>query len=179
VLLRHLIMTASNAVGDDFVGLAMRRSMLRAAGATVASTATVRGGTFFGRPWNLTIGERSLLNRSCFLDLGAPVVLEANVVVGHGTALCTTTHQLGPADFRCGPPTRGPIVLERGCWLGANVTVLPGVRVGPGAVVAAGAVVTKDVPANVVVAGVPARVVRRLDGDEVHSPDVDPASCDA
>jgi acetyltransferase-like isoleucine patch superfamily enzyme len=55
-----------------------------------------------------------------------------------------------------------PVHLERNCWLGANVTILPGITVGENAIVGAGAVVTKDVPANTVVVGNPARIIRKL-----------------
>ena len=56
-----------------------------------------------------------------------------------------------------------PIIIEDKAWLGSNVTVLPGVRIGEGAVVAAGAVVTKDVASNTVVAGVPAKFIKKID----------------
>lgn len=55
-----------------------------------------------------------------------------------------------------------PVHLERNCWLGANVTILPGITVGENSIVGASAVVTKDVPANTVVVGNPARVIRKL-----------------
>ena len=59
-----------------------------------------------------------------------------------------------------------PVHIEENAWLGANATILPGVTVGKNAIVAAGAVVTKDVPANTIVAGIPARVIKHLDEEE-------------
>ena len=56
-----------------------------------------------------------------------------------------------------------PIYIEDKAWLGSNVTILPGIRIGEGAIVAAGAVVTKDVPAGSVVGGVPAKVIKKID----------------
>jgi galactoside O-acetyltransferase len=75
-----------------------------------------------------------------------------------------TSHQhtfgRGDADIRDQPTAFEPVVVERDVWIGANATILPGVRVGRGAVVGAGAVVTRDVEPGSVVMGVPARVVR-------------------
>ena len=58
-----------------------------------------------------------------------------------------------------------PIHIEKNVWLGANVRVLPGVTIGEGSIIAAGAVVTKDVPANMIAAGVPAKVIRKIKKD--------------
>ena len=55
-----------------------------------------------------------------------------------------------------------PVLIDKNAWLGANSTILPGVTVGKNAVIAAGAVVTKDVPANTVVAGVPAKIIKKI-----------------
>ena len=71
------------------------------------------------------------------------------------------------ADLRSGKRKFGPIEIGNGAWLASRVVVLPGVRIGAGAIVASGSVVTRDVPDNTLVVGVPARVVRHLsvDGD--------------
>jgi acetyltransferase-like isoleucine patch superfamily enzyme len=77
--------------------------------------------------------------------------------------LLTGGHVIGPPGRRAAELTCEPIVVGTGAWLGARVTVLPGVTIGDGAVVAAGAVVTRDVAPHTVVAGVPARHLNDLD----------------
>jgi acetyltransferase-like isoleucine patch superfamily enzyme len=75
--------------------------------------------------------------------------------------LVTINHPLDPANRRS--THCAPIVINRGAWLGAAVTVMPGVTIGENAVVAANAVVTSDVPNDTVVGGIPARVIKRID----------------
>jgi maltose O-acetyltransferase len=159
----HLVNTISNTAGDDIIGRVLRRSILRTAGAAVPRSTHLHGATYFSRPAHLRTGERCLINRGCYLDLHGTITLGDDVVVGHGAAVITSRHEFGPAQRRAGTVTGTAVVVESGAWLGANVTILPGITVGSGAVVAAGAVVTGDVAANTVVAGVPAQVVRRLD----------------
>lgn len=112
--------------------------------------------TDFGR--HTTIGERVFINRDCFfVDLGG-ITLEEDVLLGPRVTLISVNHNEDPAHRR--DLVLRAVRIGRGAWLGANVTVLPGVTIGPGAIVGAGAVVTKDVPANTIVAGVPAKVIR-------------------
>ncbi|WP_363267130.1 DapH/DapD/GlmU-related protein [Cellulomonas sp.] len=110
----------------------------------------------FGK--NLTFGEDVFVNMGCrFQDAGG-ITLGDGTLVGHGTTIVTLNHAVDPA--RRADMVAAPVVIGREVWLGAAVTVVPGVTIGDGAIVGAGAVVTKDVPANSVVAGVAARVVR-------------------
>jgi len=158
----HLVHLLSNLVGDDWLGRRVRVGLLRGLGARLERGVSLHGGTHVTRPGHLVVGGGTFLNRGCYLDLQAPLTLGRDVTVGHGATFVTTKHAIGPSHRRCGPATAEPIEVGDGAWIGANVTLLPGVTVGPGAVVAAGAVVTSDVPADWMVAGVPARLVRRM-----------------
>jgi maltose O-acetyltransferase len=104
-----------------------------------------------------------LSNRSLHIDLMAPVRIGNHVYMGYDVTLITVDHAISPAAQRCGTLVHGPIEIGDGAWIGSRAMVLPGVRIGRGAVVAAGAIVTKDVAPNTLVAGVTARFVRDLD----------------
>ncbi len=110
----------------------------------------------FGK--NLTLGRGVFINLGCrFQDTGG-ITIGDGALIGHGSTLTTLNHHIDP-DRRA-DMVPAPIRIGRKVWLGAAVTVLPGVTVGDGAIVGAGSVVTKDVPANAIVVGVPAKLIR-------------------
>ena len=110
----------------------------------------------FGK--NLTLGRGVFINLGCrFQDTGG-ITIGDGTLIGHGSTLTTLNHHVDP-DRRA-DMIPAPIRIGRKVWLGAAVTVVPGVTIGDGAIVGAGAVVTKDVPANAIVAGVPAKLIR-------------------
>lgn len=107
---------------------------------------------------NITLGQHVFINSGCrFQDQGG-ITIGDGALIGHNVVLATLNHGLKPEERHDLFPA--PIHIGKNVWLGANVTVLGGVTVGDNVVIAAGAVVTRDVPANTVAAGVPARVVR-------------------
>ncbi|MFV0362360.1 MAG: DapH/DapD/GlmU-related protein [Suipraeoptans sp.] len=111
---------------------------------------------------NITVGKRVFINSGCrFQDQGG-ITIGDDCLIGHNAVLVTLNHGFAPNER--GDLYPSPIVLGNNVWLGANVTVLPGVTVGNNAIIAAGAVVTKDVPANTVVGGVPAKFIKNIDG---------------
>jgi acetyltransferase-like isoleucine patch superfamily enzyme len=89
------------------------------------------------------------------------ITIEDNVLIGPQVKLVTENHPLDPAT-RKGLITK-PILIKRNAWVGAGATILPGVTIGENSVVAAGAVVSKDVPENTVVGGIPAKFLKNVD----------------
>ncbi|WP_296611999.1 sugar O-acetyltransferase [Sphingomonas sp.] len=110
---------------------------------------------------DIRVGRNVFINQNCTIyDLGG-VDIGDDVLIGPNVSIITTGHPLEPSRRRDGV-TAAPIVIERNVWIAAGATIIGGVTVGENSVVAAGAVVTKDVPPNSLVAGVPAKVIRLL-----------------
>lgn len=110
---------------------------------------------------NIHIGKNVFLNSGCrFQDQGG-ITIGDGALIGHNVVLATLNHDNNPNKRADMIPA--PIIIGKNVWIGANATVLPGVTVGDGAIVAAGAVVTKDVPENAVVGGVPAKKIKTID----------------
>lgn len=109
---------------------------------------------------NITVGKNVFINMGCkFQDQGG-IHIGDGALIGHNVVLATLNHALDPN--RRGDMTPASIRIGKNVWIGSNAAVLPGVRVGDGAVVAAGAVVRRDVPPNTVVGGVPAKVLKEI-----------------
>ena len=92
----------------------------------------------------------------------APITIGDNVLLGPNVQLVTATHPLNPVERASGLELAFPITIGNHVWIGAGAIVLPGVTIGDNVVVGAGSVVTKDVPDNQVVAGNPARMIRKV-----------------
>lgn len=114
--------------------------------------------TDFGK--NITVEKNVFINSDCkFQDQGGIYIGEGSLI-GHAVVLATLNHDMDPEKRQQLHPA--PIVIGKRVWIGANAVVTAGVTIGDNAVVAAGAVVTKDVPANAVVGGVPAKLIRYI-----------------
>jgi len=116
-------------------------------------------------PWKVSIGEGTAINRGVRIIPSlavkdAEVIIGNNVALGPDVCLLSAGHDYSRIDL---PDTAASIVIGDNVWIGARTVVLPGVTIGDGAVIGAGAVVTKNVPANAIHAGVPAREIGRRD----------------
>jgi maltose O-acetyltransferase len=120
----------------------------------------------------ITIGEGTFVNYDCvFLD-GAPITIGRHCQLAPQVQILTATHPIDPEPRRLGWEYAEPVTIADNVWLGAGAIVCPGVTIGTGSVVGAGAVVTRDLPSEVVAVGAPARVMRRIgDRDRLTIPD--------
>ncbi len=126
---------------------------------------------FVGKPWAtqltvekgavLEIGDNTFINAGVGIAARHRVSIGANVKIGPRTSILDSTyHQL---DVNDDPSSSRPIVIANNVWIGTRCTILPGVTIGENSVVAAGSIVNKDVPKNVLVAGIPAKIIRELE----------------
>ncbi len=111
---------------------------------------------------NVRVGSGCFLTTPLFLNASAPITIGDNVSIGHHAVIITDSHEYDDPSHRCGPRTARPVTIGRGAWIAACVTILSGVTIGEGSVVGAGSVVTRDVPRNTLVLGVPARIVKKI-----------------
>lgn len=117
-------------------------------------------------PFNINYGKSTTFGKGSFVNFGCTFLALGGITIGEGVFIaphCVLATEYHPED----PETRHtlltmPIVVKKNAWIGASATILAGVTIGENAIVAAGAVVTKDVPDNAVVGGVPAKVIKMI-----------------
>lgn len=129
---------------------------------TVGKVANILPGFHCDYGKNIHVGEDFFANYNVtILDI-APVRIGDSCMIGPNTLTTTVGHPLSAKGRREKKAYGKPVTIGDDVWIGGNSTILPGVSIGNNVVVAAGAVVTKDVPAGCVVAGVPARIIKQL-----------------
>ena len=148
-------------LGSRFVPVAVRARALRLLGMAIGHDVLISPGSWFANR-QVSLGDNCFVNRQCVFDSTAPITIGAGTELAMQVMLITSTHPIGSPDHRAGTPEVRPIVIGDGCWLGARVTVLPGVEIGAGCVIASGATVAADCAPNGLYGGVPARRIRDL-----------------
>lgn len=156
---RRLMTSYQQVPCDDHVGA---RQILVDLLGSVGRDVTVRAPLYVDYGSQITLGDRVFANYGLTALDCAPITIGEDTQIGPHVQLLTPTHPLDPAERRTGVESAAPITIGRNVWIGGGAIVLGGVSVGDNAVIGAGAVVVRDVPADVVVAGNPARVIREL-----------------
>ncbi len=134
-------------------------------GMHVGSNSRIGMGVLIDNPQNIIIGDNCFLNSNIGLYSGAgkaTISIGNNVWIGMDTKFICPTHEIGSSLQRAGTGIYKSISIGSGCWIGANVTILPGVTVGDGCIIAAGAVVAGDCEPNYLYGGVPAKKIKCL-----------------
>lgn len=116
---------------------------------------------------NIELGENVYMNFGCTILDCAKVKIGSNTFIGPNTQIYTPVHPLDAESRRQCLEYAKTVEIGNDCWLGGNVTILPGVRIGNNCVIGAGAVVTKNIPDNSLAVGNPAKIIRRLENANV------------
>ena len=149
------------------ISVRLRPRLYRLIGFNVGKNVTIVRNLLFeidseGSYGNLVLREGSYIGRDCFIGLNAKVELKENASLAPFCEIHVDDHALDDPDRRMGPITSSPVTIGKGAFIGTGAVILGGVTIGDGAVVGAKSVVTKDVPANTLVVGSPAKPVKDL-----------------
>ena len=149
--------------------LALLRELLLHAGANAHFEPTFR--CEFG--FNVSVGDNFYANFDCVMLDGGGITIGDNVLLGPRVGIYTSNHAFDPAERAAGACYAKPVVIGDNTWIGGGVTINQGVTIGEGAIIGSGSVVTRDVPARTIAAGVPARPIRTIaDADRTGYPTV-------
>ena len=172
----NLISKHSVSIGDH-AKLIVKSKWTLGEGATIASHCQISARENTNNPGKFSLGEHSHLLDYCLVDLTGDVSIGDNVAMGPFGIIYSHDHCYTKSKEAAwkSPVETKPVVVHDGVWIGARVTILPGVTIGRKAVIAAGAVVTRDVPSGWVVAGIPARKISIVDRNSSLS---SPNGCD-
>ena len=132
--------------------------LLRAFGAKIGNGARIQGGAKVWQPWRLTIGDNSWIDGGVSLYSVDEIKIGANAVISDGAFICTATHDISSETFEL---KTSPVTIGDSAWVCAKAIVLPGVKVGEGVVVGSGSVATNDIAPWSVVAGNPAKFIKK------------------
>ncbi|MBU5483631.1 sugar O-acetyltransferase [Clostridium sp. MSJ-11] len=113
--------------------------------------------------FNIEWGENSYANFDCLILDGAPVKIGKNVLLAPNVKIFTATHPISPQLRKEGKEYAKPVTIGDNVWIGGGTIINPGVTIGENTVIGSGSVVTKDIPANVVAAGNPCRVIKNIE----------------
>lgn len=131
-------------------------------GAKFGKSVVIYPGVWISPGRNLVVGDHVDLAKDVLITTSGGVSIGDRALIGYRTQIISSNHSIPPIGqpFPISGDEHAPVKIEKDVWIGANCIITPGVTIGEGAVVAGGSVVTKDVPANAIVGGVPAKLIK-------------------
>ncbi|MEQ6074009.1 sugar O-acetyltransferase [Bacillus subtilis] len=155
---RQLIRQYNETPEDDIVRTELLKELLGSVGDQVTILPTFR--CDYG--YHIHIGDHTFVNFDCVILDVCEVRIGRHCLIAPGVHIYTAGHPLDPIERKSGKEFGKPVTIGDQVWIGGRVVINPGVTIGDNAVIASGSVVTKDVPANTVVGGNPARILKQL-----------------
>jgi acetyltransferase-like isoleucine patch superfamily enzyme len=150
------------SITSKIPSVTLRRVIYNLIGMKVPVSSIVQGGLSLTMAHSVTVGAHSIIGQDCLIDARRGVEIGNNVNISTGVSIFTLQHDVQSPMFDV---VGGPVIVEDYAWLSYRCIILPGVRIGKGAVVAAGSVVTKDVDAYTMVGGIPAKKIGERNKD--------------
>jgi acetyltransferase-like isoleucine patch superfamily enzyme len=142
-----------------------RKLFYRLSGVKIGKGSTIHMWANFFEPNGIRIGSDTIIGDHVFLDGRAPLIIGSHVDIASSVMIYNSEHDLESADFSA---KTEPVEIMDYVFIGPRAIILPGVKIGNGAIIAAGAVVTKDVPDFAIVGGVPAKIIGERKNKELH-----------
>jgi len=133
-----------------------RRFFYRLAGIKIGKGSTIHTGARFYEPKNIIIGDDSIIGEGVVLDGRDKIIIGNHVAISSEVMIYNSEHNINDESFKA---VNGPVTVEDYCFIGPRVIILPGIKIGQGAIIGAGAVVTKDIPPYAITGGVPAKII--------------------
>jgi maltose O-acetyltransferase len=158
----HFVLLLTGWLPDNVIFYRLRGWMVRQFLGSCGGNLRIGRNVYLHNPKNIDLGQSVFLAYGCCLIANGEIRIANEVMLGPYCVLAAGNHTRTNKSFRYGPAQCAPVTVGEGTWIGAHSTLTAGVTIGSGAVIAAGAVVTKDIPADVMAAGVPARIVKNL-----------------
>lgn len=170
VALRRQARNQMRLINSD-VDREVRKQLLQETFGGVAGYIYMEPNVHFDYGFNISVGKNFYANFNAVLLDVCPITIGDNCMLAPNVQILTASHPLNPIKRNSGLEDGKPVTIGDNCWIGAGGIILPGVTLGDNVVVAAGAVVTKSYGSNVVLAGNPARVLKKITEDESSLPD--------
>lgn len=157
-LWRDLVL--NGLLGTSLVPMGLRWRLYRLYGIDIDKS-TIAAGVWIGSK-KISIGRGTFINTGCMFSTHSRITIGVDCDLGMRVLIFTGSHEIGGSERRAGQFQSHPVTIGDGAWIGANVSILPGVTIGAGAVIATGAVVAGDCDPNAIYGGVPARKIRDI-----------------
>lgn len=153
-----------NSLASSCPLLSVRMFLYKLVGMKIEKDVRINSHVFFSTS-NIRIGEKSFINRYCQVHdglMGGKLHIGKNCFISFNVVFSLVSHEIGTSKQRAGRRIAGDIIVGDGTWIGCNVTILPNVTIGNGCVIAAGSLINKNCEDNCMYAGVPAKLIKKL-----------------